>query len=181
MIWLHWMLTGAFAVLGAGCLILVIAQLPGTWLMLVLGLGVQLVDVMWIHDTGTAPGWWGLGVGAALAVIGEVLEGLAGVAGAKAGGGSGRALWVASIGGVLGAIVLTPVIPIPVLGTFVGAIVGAFAGAFIGETSGRQPATVGQAITPAAGAAAGRAVGTIFKVAIAVAVWLVVLAGLLIR
>jgi hypothetical protein len=179
-IWLHWLLTGLFALLGAGCLLLVVMQLPGVWLLLLLGVIVQLVDVTWIHGTDADAGWWALGIAAVLAVLGEVLEGIAGAAGAKAGGGSRRSMWGGFIGGILGAILGTPFIPIPVLGTFMGAVVGAFAGAFVGETTGTDAMNKVEAIKPAAGAATGRAVGTLLKVAIAVAMWLIVIAGFVI-
>ncbi|MDP6987665.1 MAG: DUF456 family protein [Phycisphaerales bacterium] len=181
MIWLHWTLTGGFALLGLGCILLTVMQLPGIWVMLALALGVQLVDVAWIHGTEVDAGWWALGIGLVLAIIAEILEGTAGAAGAKAGGGTRRAMWGGFIGGVIGAIAGTPLIPIPVLGTFVGAIVGAFAGALIGETTGKHAPGVTASLKPAAGAAAGRAVGTVVKIAIGVAIWLILIAGLLIR
>lgn len=181
MIWLHWTLTGLFALLGLACILLTVMQLPGIWIMLVLALGVQLADVAWIHGADADAGWWALGIGLALAIIAEILEGTAGAAGAKAGGGTRRAMWGGFIGGVVGAILGTPLIPIPVLGTFIGAIVGAFAGALIGEATAKHGRGVAGAIKPAAGAAAGRAVGTIVKVAIGVAIWLILIAGLLIR
>ena len=181
MMWLHWVLTGLFALLGMGCLLLVIMQLPGVWILLVLGLAVQLIDVTWIHGDDATAGWWALGLAAILAVIGEVLENLAGAAGARAGGGSRRSMWGGLIGGILGAIFGTPIIPIPILGTFIGAVIGAFAGAFLGEVTGPNPMRTTEAMKPAAGAATGRAAGTLIKAGIAVAIWVIVLAGLLIR
>lgn len=181
MIWLHWTLTGVFAVLGLACILLTVMQLPGVWVMLVLALGVQLADIAWVHGTEVEAGWWALGIGLALAIVAELLEGSAAAVGAKAGGGTRRAMWGGFIGGVVGAILGTPLIPIPVLGTFIGAIVGAFAGALIGEATGNHAPGVAASIKPAAGAAAGRAAGTVIKIAIGVAIWLILIAGLLIR
>jgi len=181
LIWLHWTLTGIFAVLGLGCILLTVMQLPGIWVMLVLALGVQVADIAWVHGTDVDAGWWALGIGLVLAIGAEILEGTAGAAGAKVGGGTRRAMWGGFIGGVVGAILGTPLIPIPILGTFIGAIVGAFAGALIGESTGKHATTVGAALKPAAGAAAGRAVGTVIKISIGVAIWLILIAGLLIR
>ncbi|MCP4759587.1 MAG: DUF456 domain-containing protein [Planctomycetes bacterium] len=181
MIWLHWTMVGIFALLGAGCLLLIVMQLPGTWLILTLGLGVQLIDVAWIHGDDATAGWWGLGVGLVLAIVGEILEAVSGAAGAKVGGGTRRSMWGGFVGGVIGAILGTPLIPIPILGTFIGAIVGAFAGAMVGEVTGSNARSVAGAIAPATGAAAGRAVGTVVKMATGVAVWLIVIAGLSIR
>lgn len=181
MIWLHWSLTGLFAVLGIVCVLLTVMQLPGIWLMLVLAIGVQLADVAWVHGAEADVGWWAIGIGVALAIIAEIFEGVAGAAGAKVGGGSRRAMWGGFIGGVVGAILGTVLIPIPVLGTFIGAIAGAFAGALLGEVTGKNKRGVAASIKPAAGAAAGRAVGTVVKIAMGVAIWLILVAGLLIR
>ena len=181
MMWLHWLLTAIFALLGLGCLLLVIMQLPGVWLLLVFGLIVQLVDVTWIHGADATAGWWALGLGAVLAIVGEVLEGVAGAAGARAGGGSRRSMWGGFVGGLLGAIFGTPLIPVPILGTFIGAVIGAFLGAFLGEVTGKDPKRSLDAVKPAAGAATGRAAGTLIKSGIAIAIWLIVLAGLIIR
>ncbi len=181
MIWLHWTLTGIFAVAGAGCLLLVLMQLPGIWVMITLAVGVQLADVAWVHGSDATAGWWAIGIAVALAVVAEILEGLSSAAGAKVGGGGRRSMWGGFIGGVVGAIIGTPLIPIPVLGTLIGAIAGAFAGALIGETTGARPSTMRDAVRPAAGAAAGRAAGTLIKTGVGIAVWVVLIAGLLIR
>jgi hypothetical protein len=180
-IWLHWTLTGLFAIAGAGCLLLVLMQLPGIWVMLILAIGVQLADVAWVHGSDATAGWWAIGIAAVLAIIAEILEGLSSAAGAKVGGGGRRGMWGAFIGGVLGAIVGTPLIPIPVLGTLIGAIAGAFVGALIGETTGANAGAMRDAVAPAAGAAAGRAAGTLIKTGVGLAVWVVLIAGLLIR
>ena len=179
--WLHWTLTGIFALLGAGCLILIIMQLPGTWIMVGLATLVQLADVAWGHGADVSAGWWAIGVALGLAVVGEILESASSAAGARVGGGGRRAMWGGFIGGIEGAIVGTPLIPIPILGTFIGAVVGAFAGAMVGEVTGADRKTVVEAVGPAAGAAAGRAAGTVFKIAMGTVVWLVLMAGLLIR
>ena len=181
MIWLHWSLVGFFAILGAGCILLVVMQLPGTWLMVGLGALVQLADVAWVHGEAATAGWWALGIAVALAIVGEVLESASSAAGAKIGGGTRRAMWGGFIGGILGAIIGTFVIPIPLLGTFVGAIAGAFIGAFVGEVTGSSPRSAVSAVAPATGAAAGRAMGTLLKVGIATATWVVLLAGFVIR
>ena len=39
-----WLIAILFILLGLGCIFLVIMQLPGTWVMLFLGLGAQLLD-----------------------------------------------------------------------------------------------------------------------------------------
>jgi uncharacterized protein YqgC (DUF456 family) len=175
---IHWTLIGCFALLGGGCVLLVIMQLPGTWAMMLLGLGVQCADAWWLADGHATAGWWALGIALVLALLGEIIETAAGVAGAKMGGGHKRGMWGSLIGAIGGALGGTFLIPIPLIGSLIGAIGGAFIGALIGETSGSKARSLAKAMKPAAGAAAGRAAGTIAKVAIAIAVWLTLIVGL---
>ncbi|PCJ52714.1 MAG: hypothetical protein COA73_16070 [Candidatus Hydrogenedentota bacterium] len=68
-----------------------------------------------------------------LAILGEILEaGAAGAGAAQFGGSKGSMLW-AIIGCILGAILFTPLIPIPIVGTIIGACIGSFAGATLYE------------------------------------------------
>ena len=160
---------------------LVIAQLPGTWLMIGFAVGIHLIDQAWFLPEGasSSTGWWAIGIGVALAVVGEIVEFAAGAFGAKVGGGSKRSSWGAIIGAFVGAIGLTPIIPVPIVGTLIGAIVGAFVGAMVGEMSGKRPRTAGQAVKPAIGASIGRALGTTGKLIIALLVLAVLSAGLM--
>ena len=174
-----WLIAILFIVIGLGCIFLVIMQLPGTWLMLLLGLGGQLLDVYVFEVSEYASyGWWALGIGLVVAILGEVAESVAGVVGTKAGGGTKRGMIGAFIGGMAGAISGSFLIPIPIVGTLVGAIVGTFIGAVIGETSGAAPKSVGDSIKPAVGASLGRILGTTIKMICAIIVWSVVSAGL---
>ena len=173
-----WLISILFILLGLGCLFLVIMQLPGTWVMLVLGLGAQLLMEHVIG--GDHPfywGWWALGIGLVLAIIGEVVEGLAGAAGTKAGGGTKRGMVGAFIGGIGGAIGGSFLIPIPILGTLLGSIIGTFIGAVIGETTGEKAKDVGDSIKPAMGASLGRILGTTAKMFCGIVVWSVVSGG----
>jgi len=178
---LHWVLLLSFALLGLGCILLVIMQLPGTWLMLMLGMGVQAADEWWLLDGDVQPGWWALGIGLGLALLGELIETTTGAAGAKAGGGRKRGMWGALLGAMGGAVLGTVLLPIPVVGSLVGAIAGAFLGAVIGETSGSQARSLTSALKPATGAAVGRAAGTLAKCGIASVVWVVVVIGLVLN
>jgi len=173
-----WLISILFILLGLGCLFLVIMQLPGTWVMLALGLGAQLLMEHVIGgDHPFAWGWWALGIGLVLAVIGEVVEGLAGAAGTKAGGGTKRGMIGAFIGGIGGAIAGSFLIPIPIVGTLLGSIIGTFIGAVIGETTGEKAKDVGDSIKPAMGASLGRILGTTAKMFCAIIVWSVVSGG----
>jgi uncharacterized protein YqgC (DUF456 family) len=175
---IHWALVVCFAVLGLGCILLVIMQLPGIWLMLLLGMGVQSADAWWLLERDVDRGWWALGIGLVLAIIGEIIETAAGVAGARLGGGRKRGMWGALLGAIGGAVLGTVLIPIPLIGSLMGAIAGAFLGALIGEITGTNARSPGEAVKPAVGAAAGRAAGTIAKVGIGAAIWLTLLVGL---
>ena len=95
----------------------VFVSLPGHWAMLAIALGLHL----WRGEFS----WWVLGGVLLVCVLAEVLEFLAGAAGAKVGGGSRSAVWGATLGGVVGAVLGTLFLPIPLLGTVVGAAVGA--------------------------------------------------------
>lgn len=175
-----WLIAILFILLGLGCIFLVIMQLPGTWVMLFLGLGAQLLNGYVFDATEHASyGWWALGIGLAVAILGEVAEALAGAVGTKAGGGTKRGMVGAFIGGIAGAIGGSFLIPIPIVGTLIGAVVGTFIGAVIGETSGNSPKTVGDSIKPAMGASLGRILGTTIKMICAIIVWSVVSAGLI--
>lgn len=68
-----------------------------------------------------------------LALVGEGIESLLGVAMARRYGASKWGMWGAFLGGIAGAVVGTPV---PVVGNLVGALIGVFAGAFLLEWLG---------------------------------------------
>ena len=78
----------------------------------------------------------------------------------------------ALLGGVIGALALTPFIPIPVVGTLIGAIIGTFVGAVVGEVTGIAPKTVRGSMKPALGATVGRVIGTFSKMGVAIVIWL---------
>lgn len=178
---IYYLLGGLFVVLGFLCLLLVVAQLPGTWIMLVIALLIHLADAAWFlpDDVGSSLGWWVLGIGTVVALFGELIEFAAGALGAKVGGGSKRSAWGAILGGIVGAIAGSILIPIPIVGTLIGALAGCFLGAMVGEMTGPTPKTAGESLKPAIGAMLGRALGTSCKVVVAVVVWAVLGYGLL--
>ena len=179
---IYYVMGSLFVFIGLACVILVVFQMPGTWIMLFIATLAHLADVFWIMPgMGSIPspawGWWAIGIGCAFALIGEVIEFAAGALGAKAGGGSRRAAWGAILGGFLGAIIGSLLLPI--IGTILGAILGCFLGAFLGETTGKDPRSAAESVKPAIGATIGRVLGTTCKVLIAVVVWVVLSTGLL--
>lgn len=163
-----------FTFLAGVCLILVLLGLPGTWLMLILAVGVELIDTMWLgsQDKETF-GWIWIGICTCLALLGEVLETIASAVGTRKGGGTKRGIIGSIIGGIVGAIVLTPFIPIPILGTLIGALIGTFAGALIGEMTGHNQVGGGAMAKAALGATIGRLLGTMGKFLIGVVIFAV--------
>ena len=130
-----------------------ILGLPGLWLMVIAFVGYGLA-------TG-----WGVFVGwpATIAMLGltlsaEAVEFLAGAAGSAAAGGRKRSMVGAIVGGFLGGIAGTPLLP--VIGTIVGACAGAFLGAAVMEL--RDKGAI-HSFHIGVGAAKGRFLGIVCK------------------
>ncbi len=174
--WLQYVFATLFFVLGGVFVVLVVVQLPGTWALLGLAALLEYLDRLYLPappdgDQQTF-GWWVLGSCLALAVIGEIIEFVAGVAGAKKGGASSRGMWGALIGGIAGVFIFTPLFFfIPIFGAFLGAVLGTFVGAIVGELT-VDHATIKGSMKPAIGATIGRVLGTTSKVGIAMAMWM---------
>jgi len=163
MIWLYYIIL--LLVLLSGVFLNVLT-LPGLWLMVA---GVGLYG--WATGWNNLIGWPSLGTLFGLAVLAEIIEFLAGAAGAKSAGGSKRGAAGSIIGGIIGAIFLSFLVPIPIVGTVVGICLGAFAGAAVVEwmigKDLKQSALIG------AGAAKGRFYGIIIKIAFGVVMLLI--------
>jgi uncharacterized protein YqgC (DUF456 family) len=173
--WLSYVVAFMFVLSGVGCLALVVIQLPGGWLLLALAVCVEFfVDPLYLSPESqpTFPSWT-LWTSLALLLVGEAVEFGASVLGAKQGGATRRGMIGSLIGGFAGAILLTPVIPVPVVGTLVGALVGTFLGAVAGEITGQEPSSLPGSIKPATGATVGRVLGSMSKLGIALAMWMV--------
>lgn len=171
--WLTYVVAALFFLLGGLCVVSIILSIPGAWIMLALAVIIELCDGLYLppEHSQTFP-WWLLSTCAGLVLASELIELAAGMAGAKAGGSSKRGMWGALIGGMAGAILMTFLLPIPVVGTLIGALVGTFIGAVVGETTGEQAKTMRGSVKPAIGATIGRVVGTMTKIGIAIAVWI---------
>jgi len=171
--WLLYLVAALFVLLGAGCLVLIIFSLPGTWIMLGLAAIIEVCDRFYLPEGDRQTfEWWVLIACVALAAAGELLEFAASAAGAKRGGATRRGMIFALIGGILGGIFLTFLLPIPVVGSLIGAIIGTFAGAVVGEMTHLEARTLSGSIKPAIGATIGRVLGTMSKIGIATAVWI---------
>lgn len=157
----------AVLLLNALGVLLVVLQLPGTWLMLV----ATALLAWWYYEPQPLISVWTLGALLALAVIGELFETAAAAHGSRKAGGTKTGAIISIFGAIVGAIVGTVVILIPVVGTVLGACVGAGLGAIVGDLMrGRRLVDAGAA---GRGAAVGRFWGTIGKTVVAVIMWVV--------
>jgi uncharacterized protein len=140
--------------------------LPGNWLVV----GLAAAFAWWFPaENGRGIAWRTVGIAAALAAVGEVIEFAASAAGAAKHGASRRAIALSLLGAMVGSLAgLFVGLPIPVLGPLIvavlGGAVGAFAGAYLGETwKGRSES---DKIAAGRGAFTGRIWGTLGKLAI---------------
>lgn len=100
-----------------GALFLIPFGLPGTWIMILVLLGMVVVgEVAWVT--------WG--VLASLALLAELIEWGTVAWFGKRYGGTNRAFWGALVGGIVGVLVGMPV---PVFGPILAGVVGTFLGA----------------------------------------------------
>lgn len=137
---------------------LTLLTLPGTWLMVLIGIGVKVWQTEMVS-------WWTIAALLALAGTGEILELFASAVGARRSGGSRAGGVGAIVGGLIGAIAGTPVFP--VLGTIIGAVLGAGLGALVVER-GMGKRTWRDSARSGVGAAQGRLIATVLKGVIAV-------------
>ncbi len=122
-------------------------------------------------------GWWTLGTLAGLAILGELVEGLASAVGAKGAGATKRGVALAIVLGIVGAILGTVFIPVLVVGTLVGAALGSGIGSILGDLwAGREWKV---ALKSGQGAAIGRFAGSVGKLAIAIGMWVIVVVALI--
>ena len=113
-----------------------------------------------------------------IAIIGEVLEFIAGALGAKKGGASKQGMRGALIGGFAGTILGTFLIPVPIVGSLIGAILGCGVGAVIGELKASPDSRLKDTIKPATGAVVGRILGALAKLPWAFVVWVLLAVAL---
>ncbi len=148
-------------------LMLVLFMLPGNWLMVI---GTCLL-AWWKWDTGVF-GWPVLITVTVLALIGELIEFFAGAGGAKK-AGSGWLGALSAVGGaVLGALIGTPLIPVPVVGTILGACFGAGLATWGTERiAGKEHKA---SVRSGVGAGTGVLIGTVSKFAVGCLIWLLI-------
>ena len=122
--------------------------------------------LLYVLIDGTYAGWKTFFVVLVAAAIAEGIEFFSGVKGAKKAKGSTRSAWGAIIGGIAGAVILSPFIfPVgPILGSFLGT----FAGALLLELTSKQESM--QALKVGYSATIARIVGFCIKTAISVGI-----------
>ncbi len=103
-------------------------SLPGNWVIALVGLLGPSLGL----------GWKPLFVLLGAAAFAEFLELFLAVRTTKRAGGGRAAQWGAFLGGIVGAIFGTPLIPIPIVGTLLGSACGALAGAVLMEVAFTQ-------------------------------------------
>jgi uncharacterized protein YqgC (DUF456 family) len=131
--------------------------LPGTWVILTAS-----------SVYGWATGFQRIGIPlliilAGVAILAEVLEYLMGMAGATRFGASKKGAFVSLLGGIIGALVLAPVLF--GLGALIGLFIGAFLGAFFYELFSNR--NLKKSIKSGYGAFLGRFSGTMMKILLA--------------
>jgi uncharacterized protein YqgC (DUF456 family) len=157
----------------AAWFVTIVAGFPGTWLMV-----GSTVFVAWWWRGGTASGQpgmfsiWTLVAITAIAAAAELAEFLAGVAGSRRAGGTRWGALGALLGGLAGAIVATPLIPLPLLGSLMGACLGAAVGALALELYTGQKFDV--SVRSGLGAGAGTLFGRAIKLVAGAAIWVIV-------
>ena len=151
-------------IVNAFWLMLGVSSLPGNWLMII----TTILFALWQKNIFSV---YTIIAAIVLAVIGEILEFIAGAAGTKAAGGGKKAMAAAIIGAIVGAIVGTVIIPIPIFGTLLGSAIGAaLAVLFVERKGGKE---LKQSLKIATGAGLGRFVGLGAKFIAGVIIWLV--------
>ncbi len=139
-----------------------ILQLPGAWLTIA---ATALFD--WHYDWARV-GWRWLGALVVLATIGEIIEFAASAVMVKRTGASRKAQVGALIGGFVGMLMFTGLVPIPVIGTIAGGMIGCFGGALIGELSIHNE--MGKSMNAGLGATVGRLMGLVVKASISLVI-----------
>ena len=149
------------------CLAAVVFSLPGNWLMII----ATVLFAWWQRESGVFSTYTLMAI-TAMAVVGEILEFLGGIGGARKAGASWRGSIGAIIGAVVGAILGTLLIPLPVLGTLLGACLGAGLGTCLLERL--AGCDIERSVRSGFGAGMDVFIGTTSKFAVGVVIWLTI-------
>jgi uncharacterized protein YqgC (DUF456 family) len=160
-----WLL--CLVLLNALWLMLTLFCLPGNWLMVL----STCLFAWWRWDERVFSGWTLIAI-TALALVGELVEFLAGMIGARQSGASWRGAMMAVLGAIVGAIVGTFAVPVPFLGSVIGASTGAGLVVWVTEVSRGEPAS--HSLRRGVGAGVGQFLGTGSKLAVGLVIWLII-------
>jgi len=166
---MHWAYYISLLILMLVGLWVVIVGLPGLWIMVA-------AVILYAALTGWQyVGLWTIVILIVIGILAEIVETVAGGAGAKREGASKRGILGAIVGGILGGLFLTFLIPIPIVGTIVGACVGSLLGAMVTEIA--IPTELEHSLRIGVGAAKGRLLGILSKlvfglVILAISMWM---------
>jgi uncharacterized protein YqgC (DUF456 family) len=139
-------------------------SLPGNWGSV--ALAALFAILLPEQENGLGMSWWAVGGLVALAALGELLELVAGAAGAAKLGASRRSVVLSMFGAMIGSIGGAFIgVPLPIVGPIIAALgggaLGAFAGAYLGETwKGRANL---ERLSISKAALVGRLLGTVGK------------------
>jgi len=148
-------------------LALVPFALPGNWLIV-----ITTALFAWWHAEDGIFSIYTLVAITILALLGELVEFLGGLVGAKKAGARFRGSLGALIGALAGAVIGTFLIPISLLGTLLGSCAGAAILACVFELSGGR--RMEDSVHLGLGAGLGHFLGTFAKIALGILIWLIV-------
>ena len=167
--WLYYALAIGLLAAGLICWLTNLFSLPGNWALL--GLAALFA---WLvpHDNSRGVTWNTVWILLVLAILGEIVEFVAGAAGAAKRGASRRSIWLSLLGALAGSIGGAIVgLPIALIGSpiaaLLGGAIGAFVGAYLGEIWADRPQD--HSFKVAKGAFLGRLWGTVGKFAVGAA------------
>ena len=153
--------------LNACWLVTVLFTVPGNWLML----GTTYLFAWWQADRGVFSMPLLVFV-TVLALIGEIIEFVAGAGGAKKAGAGWLAAGAAIFGAMFGAVFGTVFIPFPIFGTVLGGCFGAGLATWIVErATGKQH---NESVRSGVGAGTGVLIGILSKFGIGCVIWLLI-------
>jgi uncharacterized protein YqgC (DUF456 family) len=163
-LWVYWLGGILFLLANVACWVATFFTLPGNWGIVTLSalFAVLLPE----QENGLGMSWGAVGGLIVLAGLGELLELIAGAAGAAKLGASRRSIALSMFGAMIGSIVGAIIgVPVPIVGPIIAALgggaIGAFAGAYLGETwKGRVEL---ERLSISKAALVGRLLGTVGK------------------
>jgi uncharacterized protein YqgC (DUF456 family) len=162
-----YVLSTVLILVNAVWLAMVVFGLPGNWLIV-----ISTCLFAWWRWENRVFSIYTLIVIVALAILGELVEFLAGMIGAKKSGASWSGSIGAILGAVTGAVLGTFLIPVPFLGTLLGACIGA--GVCVWGLEFARGKKVEDSVRYGVGAGLGEFFGITSKLALGIVIWFVV-------